>query len=107
MIPYSLRENRDRDQGIDIDMVDWDLAGTLQLVHSAQKGEVAARDQLFRRYLPRVRQIVAVRARISLRDLDEHEDIVQESLLKVFQGLRRIDKDTEAAFRNWVACCVE
>src|SRR5262245_13708602 len=80
---------------------------TLDLVHAAQAGNRSALEALFDRYLPRVRQIVAVRAGVRLKQLGELEDIVQESLVKVFQGLKRIQKDSQAAFRNWLARCVE
>jgi RNA polymerase sigma-70 factor (ECF subfamily) len=42
-----------------------------------------------------------------LRQLEEHEDLVQATLLRIFQGLERFEARTEGAFRHWVAHCVE
>lgn len=82
------------------------LESTLQLVRGAQEGDRRALDDLFARYLPRVRQIVALRLGYRLRDFATHEDIVQESLLKAFRNLDRFEPRSEGSFRNWLARCV-
>lgn len=84
-----------------------ELERTVELVRSAQGGDAEALERLMTRYLPRVRQIVALRAGRRLKDFGDLEDIAQETVLRVFQGLRRIQQDSEGAFRNWVARCVE
>ncbi|MEM7231958.1 MAG: sigma-70 family RNA polymerase sigma factor [Planctomycetota bacterium] len=83
-----------------------DFASTVSLVRDAQGGSSDALDQLFERYLPRVRQIVALRLGYRLRDLATHEDIVQESLLKTFQSLDGFEQRSEGSFRSWLASCV-
>ncbi len=87
--------------------MDSSLDTTLRLVRDAQGGDERALDDLFRRYLPRTRRIVACRMGWRLRQLEEHEDIVQATLLRVFQGLDRFEARTEGSFRHWVASCVE
>ena len=58
---------------------------TLELVGAAQKGDRSALEALFERYLPRVRQIVALRMGRRLNQVVEFDDIAQDVLLKVFQ----------------------
>jgi RNA polymerase sigma-70 factor (ECF subfamily) len=80
---------------------------TVKLVRAAQGGDRRALEDLFERYQPRVRQIVALRVGRRLRQLGELEDIAQEALLKAFQGLDRFEQRSEGSFRNWLASCVE
>jgi len=80
---------------------------TLQLVGAAQKGDGKALNELFARYLPRTRRIVACRMGWRLQQLEEHEDLVQATLLRVFQGLERFEARTDGSFRHWVAHLVE
>jgi len=83
------------------------LRNTISLVKSAQQGSRKALEDLFCRYLPRVRQIVALRLGYRQRLFVEVEDIVQDTLLKVFEGLHRFEQRSEGSFRNWLARCVE
>jgi RNA polymerase sigma-70 factor (subfamily 1) len=80
---------------------------TVSLVRASQRGSREALEQLFTRYLPRVRQIVSLRLGYRLRDLADREDLVQDSLLNVFEKLDRFEETSEGTFRNWLACCVE
>jgi RNA polymerase sigma-70 factor (ECF subfamily) len=84
-----------------------DLSTTILLVTEAQRGDRSALERLFERYLPRVRQIVALRLGERLKRFLDAEDMVQEVLLDVFQGLKRFVHQTEGSFRNWLARCVE
>lgn len=84
-----------------------DFESTLHLVRGAQDGQRDAMEELFARYLPRVRTIVALRMGFRLRQLADVEDLVQESLLKIFQGLDRFEQRSEGTFRNWLSHCVE
>jgi RNA polymerase sigma-70 factor (ECF subfamily) len=83
------------------------LAPTADLVKAAQEKDRQALEALFERYLPRVRQIVALRVGRRLRQMDELEDIAQEALLGIFQALPGFEHRSEGTFRNWVARCVE
>jgi RNA polymerase sigma factor (sigma-70 family) len=80
---------------------------TISLLRAARAGDAEARERLFARYLPRVRQIVALRIGKRLRQLGEIEDIVQEVLLKILGGLEQLEPRSEAHLRNWLARCVE
>ncbi len=79
---------------------------TLSLVQSAQGGDRQALEQLFSRYLPRVRQIVAFRLGYRLEDFATYEDLVQEGLAQAFRNLERFEQRSEGSFRNWIASCV-
>jgi RNA polymerase sigma-70 factor (ECF subfamily) len=80
---------------------------TTLLVRAAQAGDAAALEALFARYLPRVRQIVALRLGRRLKQIIEIDDIVQEVLLDAFRGLEKFEPRSEGSFRNWLARCVE
>ena len=79
---------------------------TMSLVHAAQEGDRGALEDLFTRYVPRVRQIVALRLGYRLNDFADGEDLVQEALLDIFQNLDRFEETNECTFRNWLAVCV-
>lgn len=83
------------------------LRSTTRLVGAARGGDRHALEALFERYLPRVRQIVAVRLGKRQRQILEVDDIAQETLLKIFQGLERFEHRSEGDFRNWLARLVE
>ena len=80
---------------------------TVSLVLAAQGGDQRALNDLFARYLPRTRRIVACRMGWKLKQLVDQEDLVQSTLLRIFQGLERFEARTEGSFRHWVAHCVE
>ena len=80
---------------------------TVKLVRSAQGGSRQALEELFARYRPRVEQIVALRMGRELRQIVEPDDIVQQALMKAFEGLDRFEQRSEGSFRNWLASCVE
>jgi len=79
---------------------------TIQLVRAAQKGDHHAMEELFRRYLPRVQQIVAMRLGYRLKDFATYEDLVQDVMVRVFENLEMFTEISEGTFRNWVAACV-
>ena len=81
-------------------------ATTLSLVRAAQGGDRAAMDALFSRYLPRVRQIVALRLGYGWRSFAAYEDLVQDALMRLFSKLESFEERPEGTFRNWVAVCV-
>jgi DNA-directed RNA polymerase specialized sigma24 family protein len=76
-------------------------------VSAAQEGDRRALEELFARYLPRVRQIVALRMGRRQRQILEVDDVAQEALLSVFRGLERFEHRSQGSFRNWLARCVE
>ncbi len=79
-----------------------DFEKTLHLVASAQSGNGQALNDLFERYLPWTRQIVALRLGRRRDDCGDVEDIVQESLLEAFQSIDRLEQRNESSFRHWL-----
>ena len=76
---------------------------TIHLVVSAQQGSSECLEQLFDRYLPRVRQMVALRLGERLAQLESCDDLVQETLLDAFRSLDGFEHRTVGSFRNWLA----
>ena len=90
-----------------VDFREREFSTTVCLVRAAQSGDDQAVDALFSRYLPRVRQIVALRMGWGLRRFLEIDDVTQDVFLKVFRNLGRFQHHSEGSFRNWMAHCVE
>jgi RNA polymerase sigma factor (sigma-70 family) len=84
-----------------------DLTTTLRLAVEAKKGDRRAVDRLFAHFLPRVRQIVALRMRRPVSSLGTQDDIVQEACLRAFQGIEGFEVRGEGALYNYLAKCVE
>jgi len=84
------------------------LAETMHLIAAAKQGDEHARDDLFRRCLPRVRQMVALRVGVPVSALPPHaEDAVQETMLSVFTALPKFELRSMGEFHNWLACIAE
>ena len=83
-----------------------DIQTTIRLLRDARGGKRTAMEDLFTRYLPKVRRIVALRLGFPLRDFALYEDLVQESLLRAFEKLDTFEEMTEGTFQNWIASCV-
>ncbi|MBI1850249.1 MAG: sigma-70 family RNA polymerase sigma factor [Planctomycetes bacterium] len=88
-------------------MSDDELGMTLVQLRAAREGDRAALNDLLARYLPWVRQIVALTLGRPLAQCGDLDDIVQESLLEAFQTLERSDQRTEGSFRYWLARLAE
>ena len=83
------------------------LAQTAEQVRAAVAGSDSALGDLFTRYLPQVRAIVAARLGKRLRELADQEDLVQEAMREAIAGLERFDYRSEGSFRQWLAVCVQ
>jgi RNA polymerase sigma-70 factor (ECF subfamily) len=85
---------------------DTGLSLTRVQLRAARAGDRGALDELLARYLPWVRQTVALRLGQPLRACADLDDLVQESLLDAFRGLDRFEDRSEGSFRNWLASIV-
>jgi len=84
------------------------LESTGALVEAIQRGDPAAQQTLFLRYVPRVRQMVAMRMGLHVARLpDDADDVVQDTLLNALQALPRFEHRSEGAFRAWIARIAE
>jgi RNA polymerase sigma-70 factor (ECF subfamily) len=68
----------------------------LDLVHSCKKGDVAAFEQLVKRYHRRLLRI----SQAVTRNKEDSEDAVQEAFLKAFQNLADFREDSQ--FSTWL-----
>jgi RNA polymerase sigma-70 factor (ECF subfamily) len=85
-----------------------ELPATRLLVEQAQAGDQDAFAQLYRRFVPRVRGLVAVRMGRVLADFVDAEDLVQETLAAAFTRLKSFRTDqADASFACWLARLVE
>jgi RNA polymerase sigma-70 factor (subfamily 1) len=76
---------------------------TTRQVQAARSGDKEALNHLLARYLPWVRQTVALRLGRPLRECADLEDIVQESLIDAFRALDQLAVGSEGRFRHWMA----
>jgi RNA polymerase sigma factor (sigma-70 family) len=83
--------------------MDRPLSETIAQVRAAKAGDRTALDDLLRRYLPWVRQTVALRLGQSRRDLATVDDLVQESLVDAFRSIDSFREQSEGSFRHWMA----
>jgi len=83
------------------------LQTTLRLLAGARGDDRAALDELFARYAPRVRRIVALRLDRPIDRIADFDDVAQEALLRAFRGLDRFRGSSVGEFRNWLARIVE
>lgn len=71
-------------------------------MRAAKAGDRSALESLFARYLPWLRQSVALRLGMPLRACAGIDDIVQQSLLDAFLGIHGFEPRSEGSFRNWL-----
>ena len=84
-----------------------DRSVTERQVRDAQQGDAEALDELFTRYLPRIRRIVASRVGRTVRAMADLDDLVQETVQDALLSIERFEHESDGAFCHWLACCVE
>ena len=78
------------------------LLATVVLLRLAKGGDRNARDQLFHRYHARLSRWAAGRLPMHARSLLDTSDLVQETLVRVLEGLERIDIRGPGGFQAYV-----
>ncbi len=78
------------------------LAATQDLLHAAKAGDARARDELFSRFVPRLRRWASGRLPRYARSLLDTEDLVQDALLRTFTGLDRVEVRGPGGFQAYV-----
>lgn len=76
---------------------------SLQLVVRAKGGDELARNEICRRYLPRLRRWAHGRLPKHVDGVLSTEDIVQETLLKVINGLNRFEPSHDGSFQAYLS----
>lgn len=69
------------------------LLATVDLLRLSKGGDAPAREALMTRYLPRLRTWASGRLPVWARSLFDTADLVQETMIRVLQGLDRIDEN--------------
>ena len=73
-----------------------------RLLHRAKEGDRAAFESLMERYESRVRLFVGSRTRYRLGPKLDTEEILQETFVRVYQSLGRLEWRGEDAFFQWL-----
>lgn len=79
---------------------------TMRLLNRVNAGEKEALDALFARFYRRVRNIVSFELGYSRSQFAQHEDIVQETLLRAFQNFERVELRSIGQVHQWLVRCV-
>ena len=82
------------------------LDATRELLHRAKEGDRDALEQLMSRYLPRLRRWASGRLPMYARSLLDTADLVQDTLLRVIEGLDRIEVRGPGGFQAYVRTAV-
>jgi len=80
---------------------------TVLLVQRAQADDHEALEQLFQRYLPRVRRIASLRLGTRQHQLLDVDDVTQEAMTDAFRSLTKFDVRSDATFLCWLSKLVE
>lgn len=75
---------------------------TLDLLTAARSGDAVALDQLFARYVPGLRQWASGRLPAWARDLADTQDLVQDTVFRVFRNLEGFDYRGEGALKAYL-----
>lgn len=78
------------------------LVATQELLAAAKQGDARARNELLARYLPRLNRWASGRLPSYARSLLDTADLVQDVLLKTFEGLDRVEVRGPGGFQAYV-----
>jgi RNA polymerase sigma-70 factor (ECF subfamily) len=84
------------------DSIPTDAESSFELVIRARAGDQAALDELFTRYRPRLRVWAHGRLPQAARGAHETQDLVQDTLTKVFRRIKTFEPRHPGAFREYV-----
>jgi RNA polymerase sigma-70 factor (ECF subfamily) len=89
-------------QNTDAEAPPAELEATIELVTRSRNGDPIALDALFRRYEARLRRWAHGRLPAAARGALDTQDLVQDTLIKVFQRLPPFEPRHAGAFRDYV-----
>lgn len=78
---------------------------TMLVVRKAQNGDREAQNLLFQRFAPFVRAIVELRLGRTPARREDVDDLVQDALVRAYEGLDNFGTTPDGSFRAWLACC--
>ena len=72
------------------------------LVRKAQAGDLAAEEELLRRY----KELARVKANMYYMVGADEDDVLQEGMIGLLKAVRQFDPDKEAGFRTYAGICI-
>jgi RNA polymerase sigma-70 factor, ECF subfamily len=85
----------------------FDPTQSMELVWQGQKGDANAVNELFVRYLPRMRRYLNVRIPVAQRPYIDPEDVLQETLIVATRRLPELELRSSASIKQWLSKIAE
>ena len=79
-----------------------DPTQSMELVWQGQAGNAGAVNELFTRYIPRLRRILNIRITAAQRARVDPEDVLQETLIVATRRLNELEVRTPESIRQWL-----
>ncbi len=80
-----------------------DPTRSMELLWQGQKGDAEAVNELFTRYMPRMRRVLRIKISASLRSRIDPEDVLQESMMIAARKLSELEVRTPSSIMHWLA----
>jgi DNA-directed RNA polymerase specialized sigma24 family protein len=82
---------------------DFDPTQSMELVWQGQRGDTQAVNELFTRYIPRVRRILNVKIPSGQRTKVDPDDVLQETLIVATRRLPELELRSPASILQWLS----
>jgi RNA polymerase sigma factor (sigma-70 family) len=82
---------------------DFDPTRSMELVWQGQGGDAQAVNELFARYLPRMRRILSVKIQRWQRSWIDPDDVLQETLIVAVRRFNELEVRTPSSILQWLA----
>lgn len=86
---------------------DLDPTRSMELVWQGQKGDASAVNELFARYIPRMRSYLRIRIPLSQQRYLDPDDILQETLIVATRRLPELEVRSPASIKQWLSRIAE
>jgi RNA polymerase sigma-70 factor (subfamily 1) len=83
------------------------LTKSVELVFQVKKGDNSALNELFRRYLPRLRRVVRIKMGPRLRQCLDPDDLVQETYMVAMSKVSELEIRSQASIMQWLTKIAE
>lgn len=80
-----------------------DPTQSMELVWQGQRGNAGAVNELFTRYIPRLRRILCIKITAAQRAAVDPEDVLQETLIVASRRLNELELRTPASILQWLS----
>jgi len=80
-----------------------DPTQSMELVWQGQRGNAGAVNELFTRYIPRLRRILCIKITATQRVAVDPEDVLQETLIVATRRLNELEVRTPASILQWLS----